>query len=89
MRVLVVSTPVGYLGSGRGGGVEHTGTMIVAGLLARGHAVTVLAAEGSLLPPSCAAAELWQEGGVDQPSWQHCPRDTAVAIPADALLPRF
>jgi UDP-glucose:tetrahydrobiopterin glucosyltransferase len=89
MRVLVVSTPVGALGSGRGGGVEHTATMIIAGLLGRGHGVTVLAAEGSLLPPACAAATLWTEPGVDQPSWQHLPRDTAVAIPADALLPRL
>jgi UDP-glucose:tetrahydrobiopterin glucosyltransferase len=89
MRVLVVSTPVGHLGSGRGGGVEHTAGMIVAGLLHRGHAVTVLAAEGSELPPACAGANLWVEPGVDQPSWQHCPRDTAVAIPAGALLPRF
>jgi len=89
MRVLVVSTPIGALGSGRGGGVEHTGAMIVAGLLARGHALTVLAAEGSRLPASCAAASLWSERGVDQPSWQHRRRDTAAAIPADALLPRL
>jgi UDP-glucose:tetrahydrobiopterin glucosyltransferase len=89
MRLLVVSTPVGALGSGRGGGVEHTAAMIVSGLLSRGHGVTVLAAEGSRLPPACAAARLWSERGVDQPSWQHRPRDTAVAIPADALLPRL
>ena len=89
MRVLLVSTPVGTLGSGRGGGVEHTAAMIIAGLLGRGHSVTVLAAEGSVLPPACAAATLWTERGVDQPSWQHRPRDTAVAIPADALLPRL
>jgi UDP-glucose:tetrahydrobiopterin glucosyltransferase len=89
MRLLVVSTPVGALGSGRGGGVEHTAAMIISGLLGRGHSVTVLAAEGSQLPPSCAAARLWVERGVDQPSWQHRPRDTAVAIPADALLPRL
>jgi UDP-glucose:tetrahydrobiopterin glucosyltransferase len=49
----------------------------------------VLAAEGSVLPADCAAARLWSERGVDQPSWQHCPRDTAVTIPADALLPRL
>jgi UDP-glucose:tetrahydrobiopterin glucosyltransferase len=89
MRVLVVSTPIGVLGSGAGGGVEHTGTMIVAGLLARGHAVTVLAGEGSVLPPSCADATLWQEAGVDQASWQHRSRDTPATIPADALLSRL
>jgi hypothetical protein len=89
MRVLVVSTPVGSLGSGRGGGVEHTAVMIITGLLGRGHAVTVLAPEGSVLPPSCVAASLWAERGVDQPSWQQQGRNTPVAIPADALLPRL
>jgi len=89
MRVLVVSTPVGSLGSGRGGGVEHTAVMIITGLLGRGHAVTVLAPEGSVLPPSCIAASLWAERGVDQPSWQQQGRNTPVAIPADALLPRL
>jgi UDP-glucose:tetrahydrobiopterin glucosyltransferase len=89
MKVLVVSTPVGSLGSGRGGGVEVTAIGLVAGLLARGHAVTVLAAAGSLLPPACAAASLWSESGVDQPSWQHRPRPTPVEIPGNALLPRL
>lgn len=89
MRVLVVSTPVGALGSGRGGGVELTAVSIVAGLLEAGHRVTLLAAEGSLLPPSCAAAELWLERGVDQPSWQHRPAGAPIEIPADALLPRL
>jgi len=89
MRVLVVSTPVGFLGSGRGGGVEHTAGMIVAALLGRGHGVTVLAGEGSRLPAACAAASLWTESGVDQPSWQHCSRDTAVEMPAGGLLPRL
>ena len=89
MRLLVVSTPVGPLGRGCGGGVEHTGAMIVAGLLSRGHAVTVLAAEGSQLPPACAAARLWCEPGAPQPSWQHGPREAPVQIPADGLLPRL
>lgn len=89
LRILVVSTPVGALGSGRGGGVELTATTLVAGLLKRGHQLTVLAAEGSVLPRSCAAAELWLERGVDQPSWQHRDRQAAVEIPPDALLPRL
>ena len=89
MRLLVVSTPVGRLGSGAGGGVELTLINAVAGLLALGHAVTVLAGEGSQLPQECAGAALWCEAGVDQPSWQHQSRDAAVAIPPDALLPRL
>jgi UDP-glucose:tetrahydrobiopterin glucosyltransferase len=86
MRILVVNTPVGRLGSGRGGGVELTAASLVAGLLSQGHALTVLAAEGSCLPPACAAAELWCVSGQDQPSWQHQPRQAPVQIPARSLL---
>jgi UDP-glucose:tetrahydrobiopterin glucosyltransferase len=86
MRILVVSTPVGRLGSGRGGGVELTATSLVTGLLDRGHALTVLAPEGSRLPPACATAELWQAAGQDQPSWQHQARQAAVQIPPQPLL---
>ena len=89
MKLLVVNTPVGALGSGRGGGVELTLTNAVAGLLDLGHSVTVLAGEGSGLPACCGGAELWCEAGVDQPSWQHQPRQAPVVIPADALLGRF
>ena len=89
MRLLIVSTPVGCLGSGRGGGVELTLVGLVAGLLERGHAITVLAGEGSRLPVGCEAAQLWCEAGVDQPSWQHQRPDAPVAIPADALLGRL
>lgn len=89
MRILVVSTPVGCLGSGRGGGVELTAVALVAGLLQRGHALTVLAGAGSKLPPACAGAALWLEQGVDQPSWQHRPRQAPVELPADSLLGRL
>jgi UDP-glucose:tetrahydrobiopterin glucosyltransferase len=86
MRVLVVSTPLGRLGSGRGGGVELTLGNGVAGLLARGHAVTVLAGAGSRLPAGCEAAALWCASGADQPSWQHQGHDAPVRIPAGSLL---
>ena len=86
MRILVVSTPVGAIGSGRGGGVERTLVSVVSGLLQRGHAITVLAAEGSCLPVDCSQAQLWLAAGQDQPSWQHQRRDAPVQIPADSLL---
>jgi len=86
VKILVVHTAVGPLGGGCGGGVERTLGSLVAGLLQRGHAITVLAAEGSLLPPNCQGAELWQEPGVPQPSWQHRSRDAVVEIPAGSLL---
>ncbi|MEB3307670.1 MAG: glycosyltransferase [Cyanobacteriota bacterium] len=89
MKLLVVSTPVGRLGSGRGGGVELTLINAVAGLLERGHSITVLAPEGSQLPTECSRADLCCESGVEQPSWQHQRRDAPVVIPAGALLGRL
>ena len=89
MRLLVVSTPVGALGSGRGGGVEVTLQTIVAGMLARGHRVTVLAGEGSSLPDGCAGASLLTVAGADQPSWQHRDREAPIEMPAGGLLPRL
>ncbi len=87
LRLLVVSTPVGTLGSGRGGGVELTLAALVGGLIGRGHGLTVLAAQGSKLPPGCEAARLWTAAGADQASWQHQRRDAPVTIPASGLLP--
>ena len=86
MKLLVVSTPVGSLGSGRGGGVERTLASLVSGLLARGHSVTVLAGSGSQLPDGCGRAQLWTVDGDDQPSWQHLSHDAPVQLPADSLL---
>ena len=86
MNVLVVSTPVGSLGSGRGGGVERTLASLVRGLLARGHSLTVLAGSGSQLPSGCEQAQLWTASGEDQPSWQHLNHDAPVQLPADSLL---
>jgi len=86
VKLLVVSTPLGPLGSGCGGGVEVTLAGLVSGLLARGHALTVLAAHDSTLPPSCAAAALWTCGGTPQPSAQHQQRQAPITMPADGLL---
>ncbi|MEB3266690.1 MAG: glycosyltransferase [Cyanobacteriota bacterium] len=87
MRILVVSTPMGPLGSGQGGGVELTAAALTAGLLQRGHGLTVLAPEGSQLPPSCASARLWCAAGAPPPGAQHQPRQAPVTLPADGVLP--
>lgn len=50
MRVLFVSTPIGTLGSGRGGGVELTLANAGRALAARGHEVVVVAPAGSVAP---------------------------------------
>ena len=89
MKLLVVATALGPLGSGRGGGVELTLAGLVAGLLQRGHRLTVLAAEGSELPAACQASELWTCSGRPQPSVQHQGRDALITLQADGLLPRF
>ncbi|MEB3348474.1 MAG: glycosyltransferase [Cyanobacteriota bacterium] len=86
MRLLIVSTPMGPLGSGRGGGVELTAAALTAGLLERGHSVTVLAPAGSRLPPSCATARLWGAHGSPPPGAQHQPRQAPVTLPADGVL---
>ena len=89
LNLLVVHTPMGPLGSGAGGGVEITLESLVAGLIERGHALTVLAAEGSELPASCSGARLWTVPGIPQASAQHRPLEAPVQMPADGLLPRL
>ena len=89
MKLLVVATALGPLGSGRGGGVELTLAGLVAGLLQRGHQLTVLAAEGSVLPTDCTGAALWSCTGTPQPSVQHQERTAPITLPAGALLARF
>ncbi|MFN7228066.1 MAG: glycosyltransferase [Synechococcaceae cyanobacterium] len=87
MRILVVSTPMGPLGSGRGGGVELTAAALTGGLLERGHAVTLLAPAGSVLPAGCGAARLWCVAGSPPPGAQHQPRDAPLTMPAHGVLP--
>ena len=43
MRIVLISTPIGFLGSGKGGGVELTLNSLVSGLLSLGHSVDVVA----------------------------------------------
>ena len=89
LDLILVSTPIGVLGSGRGGGVELTLSSLLKGLLDRGHRLRLIAAEGSQLPPGCDAAELLTAEGEDQPSWQHLDGESPVLIPRGGLLPRF
>nr|YP_009530955.1 putative UDP-glucose:tetrahydrobiopterin glucosyltransferase [Paulinella micropora]AXY63644.1 putative UDP-glucose:tetrahydrobiopterin glucosyltransferase [Paulinella micropora] len=88
-RILVVSTPIGTLGSGEGGGVELTLVSIVAVLLLRGHELTILAKKGSSLPVDCQAATLKTFDGENQCSWQNGTRTELIQIPDNGLLPKF
>lgn len=81
-RILIISTPVGPLGSGVGGGVELTLHSLVLGLNDRGHEVEVLAPEGSLH----VGTVLHQIPGVLQPTAVTDGRNTPVTVVADGVL---
>lgn len=82
LRVLLVSTPVGPLGSGAGGGVELTLCGIAQGLTRRGHQVTVLAPEGSRLN----AVVLVTVPGAPQAPIQTLGRGEPVTLPPRSVL---
>ena len=75
LRLLLLSTPVGPLGSGRGGGVELTVTNLARALVGQGHQVAIAAPAGSVLPErlpdSAASLALVQIPGAWQPTAQH------------------
>ena len=71
MRLTIISTPIGFLGSGRGGGVELTLNSLVNGLLKQDHFINVIAPINSKLSESCAFANLFTVEGNEQKSWQH------------------
>ena len=71
MRLIIISTPIGYLGSGKGGGVELTLNSLVKGLLDENHSIKVIAPLKSQLSKDCSAAELVCVEGSEQKSWQH------------------
>lgn len=82
LRVLLLSTPVGAIGSGLGGGVELTLQNVARSLLQRGHHITVVAPQGSVLdgiPLIGIAGELQitaQTGG----------RDERITLPKNSVL---
>ena len=78
LNLILVSTPIGHLGSGRGGGVELTLTSLLRGLSANGHRITLVAPKGSVAPEDCPGLALHTAEGSDQPSWQHAEQDACV-----------
>ena len=68
MHIVLISTPIGFLGSGKGGGVELTLSSLVTGLLAKGHKVDVVAPKNSKLIDSCSKAKLHYVEGNEQKS---------------------
>ncbi|MBO8204906.1 glycosyltransferase family 4 protein [Prochlorococcus marinus] len=86
MRIVLISTPIGFLGSGKGGGVELTLNSLVSGLLSLGHSVDVIAPKNSKLYESNEKAKLHFVEGEDQISWQHQNYNSPASIPDNSLL---
>ncbi len=86
MHLVLISTPIGFLGSGKGGGVELTLNSLVTGLLSNGHSVDVVAPKNSKLSEKNNQANLYFVEGQDQISWQHQDYYSPVSIPDDSLL---
>lgn len=82
LRILLVSTPVGPIGSGEGGGVEQTVAVLAEGLAARGHDVAVVAPAGSTMP----GVHVVEVPGVPQVPAQTVGRDAPASVPAGSVL---
>ena len=70
MQIVIISTPIGFVGSGKGGGVELTVNSLVTGLLAKGHTVDVVAPKNSQLLEDSKKVKLHFVEGKEQKSWQ-------------------
>ena len=86
MHIVLISTPIGFLGSGKGGGVELTLNSLVTGLLAKGHTVDVVAPINSKLLEASKKLKIHFVEGEEQKSWQHQDYNSSVSIPDNALL---
>ena len=89
MHIVIISTPIGFLGSGRGGGVELTIISLIKGLIVLGHEIILIAPKGSKLPFESEHLEIKLVDGIDQPSWQHQKITDPVIIPSKSVLPRL
>lgn len=82
-RLLIVSTAVAPLGSGLGGGVELFVKNAAQSLRQRGHSVTVLAPEGSVLT---TCDRLIQLPGKHQPTALSNQRKSPIVMPEPTVL---
>jgi UDP-glucose:tetrahydrobiopterin glucosyltransferase len=87
LKVLFLSTPVGALGSGLGGGVELTLTNLAIALRQRGHTIAVAAPVGSQLGQSQREdITLIEIPGELQTTAQSQGREAAIELPSNAVL---
>ena len=86
MHIVLISTPIGFLGSGKGGGVEITLSSLMTGLLAKGHTVDLVAPKNSKFIDTSSKAKIHYVEGKEQKSWQHQDYYSSVSIPDNSLL---
>ena len=86
MHIVLISTPIGSLGSGKGGGVEVTLNSLVSALAQQGHTLDVVAPINSKLLVSSKKVHLHVVEGEEQISWQHQDFYSPVFIPNNSLL---
>ncbi|MGF1518560.1 MAG: glycosyltransferase [Nodosilinea sp.] len=82
LRLLFLSTPVGPLGSGQGGGVEQMLPNLAKILELWGHSVTIVAPQGSVVE----GASVVQVSGDLQPAAHHQGREAAMVLPGRSVL---
>lgn len=82
LKLLLLSTPVGPLGSGLGGGVELTLANLAKALVQQGHQVTIVAPQGS----ECPSFPLVELPGELQITAQSQDWQTPINLPADSVL---
>ena len=82
LRLLFLSTPVGPLGSGQGGGVEQLVPNLARILQRWGHRVTIVAPQGSVVE----GVTVVTASGNLQPPAHHQGRQTAVLLPGRSVL---
>ena len=82
LKLLLLSTPVGALGSGLGGGVELTLRSIALELMTLGHSVSVLAPVGS----DVLGLSIFQIRGKLHTSAQTQRRNALIEMPRDSVL---
>ncbi len=86
MHIVLISTPIGFIGSGKGGGVELTVNSLVSGLISLGHSVDVIAPRNSKLYERNEKVNLHLVDGEAQISWQHLNYNSPVSIPDNSLI---
>ena len=86
MHIVLISTPIGFLGSGKGGGVELTLTSLVSGLVEKGHTLDIVAPQNSEMLETSKKVKLHLVEGKEQTSWQHQDFYAPVSIPDNSLL---